>query len=357
MLGKPQAPRFDAHAPSRFWRRWHEGMQGLGRTLQAILNLVALAAAGLTGIMPDHDAAAAPKGSRFGPKYFTNALVTTHEGKTVPFYDGLIKGKAVVINFIYLNCNDICPLQTARMAEIRRRLGDAVGHDVFIYSITIDPAHDTPELLKEYADAFGAGGGWLFLTGRPQELDKIRWQLGERSRNLSEHRNDMVLGNDVTGEWSRSSVFEEFDVAVQKIRELDPVYFNTKRKISTDQARSEKGLRLDRQPGEALFLRACAVCHSIGGGDSIGPDLKDIAERRNRDWLTRFLLAPNKMRAEKDPLTMVISERYKGVKMPNLGLEEPDIADLLAYIEVRSKAAEGKATGAEAAPSSRDSGG
>src|SRR6185437_700392 len=106
---------------------------------------------------------------------------------------------------------DICPLQTSRVAQIRQKLGDLVGKDFFIYSITMDPEHDTPELLNAYAEAFGAGGGWLFITGKPEDLDKIRWRLGERSRNLSEHRNDLVLGNDQTGEWSRSSVFENPD--------------------------------------------------------------------------------------------------------------------------------------------------
>src|SRR5688572_22550486 len=127
-------------------------------------------------------AIAAPEGSRFGPDYFTNLPVTTQDGETVPFYDSFIKGKIVVFSFIYLNCNDICPLTTSRIARIAEKLGDAVGRDVFIYSITMDPARDTPETLKMHAEAFGAGKGWTFLTGKPGDIQKIRWQLGERSR-------------------------------------------------------------------------------------------------------------------------------------------------------------------------------
>lgn len=317
--------------------------------MPAILGLIALAAASAQTPF-SRDASAAPQNSRFSPEYFTDVMVTTHEGKTVPFYDGLIKDKKVIINFIYLNCNDICPLQTARMAEIRKRLGEEVGRDFFIYSITTDPEHDTPELLKEYAEAFGAGGGWLFLTGKPEDLEKIRWRLGERSRTLSEHRNDMVLGNDASGEWSRSSVFEDYDVAVNEIRELDPVYFKTKRNVTANNALSEKHLRLDGQPGEALFMKGCSTCHSIGGGDFIGPDLKDISQRRDPEWLNRFLLSPTKMRADKDPLTMELLAKFKGVRMPNLGLKQEDIGDLLSYIAARSRDGAAKAGGSQPKP-------
>lgn len=299
---------------------------------------------------------AAPEGSRYNADYFTNLPVTTHEGKTVPFYDGLIKGKKVVFTFIYTDCNDICPLTTSRIAKIRERLGDAVGRDVFLYSVTMDPQRDTPEVLKEYAEAFGAGGGWLFITGKPEHIKLIRWRLGERSRKLSEHRNDMMLGNDITGDWSRSSVYSDLAVAVTTIRRLDPNWEPEQPKTTVALPKG-RGYRLDKQPGQALFRKACASCHSIGGGDRIGPDLKDIAKRREPKWLTEFLMAPDEMRAKKDPLTMAISQKYKGVKMPNLGLGENDISDLLNYIETMSRAADGQASAAKAAPAGRGPGG
>jgi protein SCO1/2 len=279
---------------------------------------------------------AAPVSSRFGPDYFTNLPVTTQDGETVPFYDTFIKGKIVVFSFIYLNCNDICPLTTSRIAKMAEKLGDAVGREVFIYSITMDPARDTPDALKMHAEAFGAGKGWTFLTGKPEDIQKIRWQLGERSRKLTEHRNDMILGNDVTGEWSRTSVYTDMDIAVQTIRELNPAWRGEKQTVSAA-VPDTAAYRLDKRPGEALFRKACATCHSIGGGDMVGPDLKDISARRNPDWLNRFLLAPDKMRAQRDPLTMALSQKYRGVLMPNLGLKENDIADLLAYIDTQSR--------------------
>lgn len=293
-------------------------------------------------------AGAAPDGSRFGPDYFTNLPVTTHEGETVPFYDALVKGKMVVFTFIYLNCNDICPLTTSRIAEMKDRLGDAVGRDIFIYSMTMDPDRDTPELLKEYAEAFGAGKGWTFLTGKPEDIKLLRWRLGERSRVLTEHRNDMILGNDVTGEWSRSSVYSDLDVAVSTIRELDPAWRAEKR-VPASMAHDPEKYRLDRTPGQALFLKGCSTCHSIGGGDLVGPDLKDIGKRRDREWLSRYLMAPEKLRAENDPLAVEIARKYPGVIMPNLGLKENDIADLLAYIAAGSLARDAQSHGGETA--------
>src|SRR5689334_721484 len=102
--------------------------------------------------------------TRGGADYFTNVELTTHEGRTVRFYDDLLKGKIVAIDLIYTTCQYACPLETARLAQVQRLLGDRMGRDVFFYSITIDPEHDTPAVLAEYAAKYRAGPGWLFLT-------------------------------------------------------------------------------------------------------------------------------------------------------------------------------------------------
>ncbi len=86
-------------------------------------------------------------GARWGASYFPNVPLVTHEGKSVRFFDDLIKDKVVLINFVYTSCEDSCPLETARLAVVQRILGDRVGRDVFMYSITVDPETDTPEVL------------------------------------------------------------------------------------------------------------------------------------------------------------------------------------------------------------------
>src|SRR3954447_5853833 len=110
--------------------------------------------------------ATAAQNSRWGANYFPNVTLTTQDGATVHFYDDLIKGKIVAINLIYTTCKYACPLETARLAQVQSVLGDRMGRDVFFYSITIDPEHDTPAVLKAYAAKYQAGPGWTFLTGK-----------------------------------------------------------------------------------------------------------------------------------------------------------------------------------------------
>src|ERR1700747_3023214 len=82
--------------------------------------------------------------NRWGAGYLPDVPVVTQDGKTLHFYDDLIKGRIVVVNFVYTSCSELCPIETARLAEVRDRLGDAVGRDVFFVSMTVDPEPDTP---------------------------------------------------------------------------------------------------------------------------------------------------------------------------------------------------------------------
>ncbi|HEU0007715.1 MAG TPA: SCO family protein [Terriglobia bacterium] len=117
-------------------------------------------------------------------RYFPNVELTTHEGKKVHFYDDLIKDKIVVINFMYADCEGICPAITSNLAQAQRLLGERVGRDIFMYSLTLRPEKDTPEALKHYAKMHGVKPGWLFLTGKPEDLEKLRRSLGFSTSNL-----------------------------------------------------------------------------------------------------------------------------------------------------------------------------
>src|SRR6185295_19364343 len=107
--------------------------------------------------------------SRWGQDYVPNVPVVTHDGKVLNFYDDLIKDKIFVVSFLFTSCRDVCPIAAARLAQLQERLGDRMGKEIFFYSISIDPENDTPDKLKKYAEAFGAGPGWLFLTGIPED--------------------------------------------------------------------------------------------------------------------------------------------------------------------------------------------
>src|SRR5438552_14320181 len=90
-----------------------------------------------------------------------------------------LRGKAVVLTFIYTTCADTCPLLTAKMAALQGRLGPDFGQRVFFVSITVDPERDTPAVLKGYGAAHGARfDGWAFLTGTPAEIREVAKRYG-----------------------------------------------------------------------------------------------------------------------------------------------------------------------------------
>ena len=90
--------------------------------------------------------------------------------------------------------------------------------------------------------------------------------------------------------------------------------------------------RISDQPGQVLFKKMCAPCHTIGGGDHVGPDLRGVADRRDRAWLIDFIRNPAKMLARKDPDAVALAARFPRVRMPLMGLVENDAADVIAYL-------------------------
>lgn len=273
---------------------------------------------------------AAPKGARWGPNYFPNVEVVDQHGKTYNFYKDLVENKTVVINFIYARCDDICPLTTARMVEVYKRLDGRVGKDIHFYSITLDPERDTPEDMKQHATAYNTGPGWLFLTGHPNDIHRLRYKLGERSRTLEEHQAYAVLGNDKRGYWRRSSTMSEYDRLAMSILSLEKDWRPSMYKGVKSYADADL-YSLGKLPGASLFKKACASCHTVGKGDKIGPDLKGVTERREAGWLFRYMKNPTAMRAAKDPIAMELNSKYKGARMPDLSLAKEDITDLVAY--------------------------
>jgi len=85
-----------------------------------------------------------------------------------------LKGKPVLIDFIYANCTTACPVLTARFAQIASKLRGNLGTKVTMVSITIDPEHDHPAQLLDYARTHNAErDGWLLLTGKPTDIDAV----------------------------------------------------------------------------------------------------------------------------------------------------------------------------------------
>lgn len=145
---------------------------------------------------------------RLAERSFPNVTLTTHEGKKVRFYDDLIKDKIILINFMYVKCEGSCPGTTANLLNVQRMLGDRVGRDIFMYSITLKPEEDTPEVLNRYAKAYKTKPGWLFLTGDPKDVELLRQSLGfidrdpARDANKSNHIGMLRFGNEPLTLWA-----------------------------------------------------------------------------------------------------------------------------------------------------------
>lgn len=145
---------------------------------------------------------------RLAERSFPNVTLTTHEGKKVKFYDDLLKDKIVLINFMYVKCEGKCPGTTANLVKVQKLLGERIGKDIFMYSITLKPDEDTPEKLAAYARAYKVGPGWQFLTGDPKDIELLRQKLGfidrdpVRDADKSNHIGMLRWGNEPHTLWA-----------------------------------------------------------------------------------------------------------------------------------------------------------
>ena len=137
-----------------------------------------------------------------------NIPLTTHENKPVRFYDDLVKDKIVLINFMFTNCEHICLPMTANLVRVQELLGDHVGRDIFMLSITLDSEYDTPEVLKDFAELHRVTAGWFFLTGEYEDIERLRRNLGIYDpdpvidADKEQHAGLLTFGNERTGRWA-----------------------------------------------------------------------------------------------------------------------------------------------------------
>jgi protein SCO1/2 len=285
------------------------------------------------------ESAPAPKVNRWGANYFPNVELTTHEGKTVKLYDDLLKGKSVAINLMFTECKDVCPLETATMVQLQQQLGSRMGKDMFFYSISIDPKNDTPKVLKAYAEKYGAGPGWLFLTGKPEDIklvsQKVGLARGRDAENRDGHGSILMVGNEPTGQWIRNSALENPRFLATRIGSFLGWKDNQQASKSYAEARAPVF-----ENGQYVFQSRCSACHTIGQGDRVGPDLSGVTVRRERAWLTRYIQNPDQLLAAGDPVATALFKKFKEVRMPNLALPPEEVNAVIAYIASRTPAKE-----------------
>ena len=135
--------------------------------------------------------------------FFSDRRLLTQHGDEVRFYSDVLKDRVVLINFVFTQCKDTCPTQTAKVSAVQTLLDGTEGRDVQLVSISVDPRHDTPAALARYATTFGAGAQWTFLTGRRDDVDDVLRRLGQWTADPRTHTTLFIAGNAATGHWMK----------------------------------------------------------------------------------------------------------------------------------------------------------
>ena len=136
-------------------------------------------------------------------KYFTDVPLITQEGNSVRLYSDLLKGKVVVITPFYGTCQSSCPVIAEKLSALQLRLGDRLGKQVLLLSFSVDPESDTPNKLKAFAERFHSRPGWLFLTGKKENLDTALLKLGLKIDRKEDHLNIFIIGSEKNGRWQK----------------------------------------------------------------------------------------------------------------------------------------------------------
>jgi len=296
---------------------------------RAVVALLLLAMSGTS--MPGPAQTGTPRNEQ----YFPDVQLTTQDGARVRFYD-LIKGKTVAIELIYTSCRFACPLETARLAQVQRLLGDRMGRDVFFYSISIDPEHDTPAVLKAFAETFHAGPGWTFLTGRRADIERLARKLGLYSTPNPEDKDGhvpaLLIGNEATGDWMRASALDNPNMTATMIARWIAGYPAAASRSSI-KSYSEARPVANLTSGQYVFSTKCSACHGLGEGPKVGPDLAGVTTTRTRAWLASYITDPQAMLQRGDPIAKALSAKYGAVSMPTLQLTDQQVQDVIQYLD------------------------
>jgi protein SCO1/2 len=136
--------------------------------------------------------------------YFTNVELIDQDGQRLKFYDDVLKDNVVVISFIFTNCQGACPLMTRNLTMIRDMLPDTARGEINFVSISLDPVRDTPSAMKEFAQTHNADqDGWLFLTGKPENVNLVTQRLGTYTDDLEAHTTMLIAANVREAHWTK----------------------------------------------------------------------------------------------------------------------------------------------------------
>jgi cytochrome oxidase Cu insertion factor (SCO1/SenC/PrrC family) len=177
------------------WRR----LDGFTAPERVRREIRALARAGEKASSPSTAADADARGRR----YFTDVPLVNQNGETMRLYSDLLRGKVVVIHVFFSSCSNTCPLMLTTYRKLQDHLGDRLGRDVHLISLTVDPENDRWETLRDRAARLAVRRGWYFLTGSGEDVGLALRKLGLAVARREEHSNLFIVGNEPTGLWKK----------------------------------------------------------------------------------------------------------------------------------------------------------
>lgn len=150
-----------------------------------------------------------------------DTTLVDQDGRSVNVQRDVIGNRIVVVSFVYTSCTTVCPLVAAVFSDLQTRLGERVGKDVTLVTVTVDPLRDTPSQLKAYAARFQAGAGWRWLTGAPVAVNELLKGLGAYASDFTQHPQMVLVGDGATGRWTRFSGLPDGKRLAEHVRGLD----------------------------------------------------------------------------------------------------------------------------------------
>ena len=135
--------------------------------------------------------------------YFPNLPLLTQDDTTVRFFDDLLKGKTVIINFVFTTCAGVCPPMTANLAKVQEYLGDRVGRDINMITISVDPTVDTPAEAEEVCGEIQSKTRMVFPDRQERERRSSSRKLGGYVEDKLQHSSILIVGNVRTGEFMK----------------------------------------------------------------------------------------------------------------------------------------------------------
>ena len=158
--------------------------------------------------------------ANFADIVLPDAVLITQDGVEVSLQRDVVGDRIVVMDFVYTTCTTVCPVLSAIFSQVQNQLGDRLGAEVVMVSMSVDPNRDTPARLKKYAERLGAGDNWLWLTGRQQTVTEVLEELGAYTPNFADHPSMVLVGDGRSGQWARFIGFPAADQIIKKVDEF-----------------------------------------------------------------------------------------------------------------------------------------